>query len=150
MINDNYIKFRLLSEEAKLPIRKHVTDAGLDLSATGYYFIPPGEMKPVSTGLAVAIDRGYVGLVFSRSGMGKIKVTLSNSVGVIDADYRGELIVMVQNNGIEPFVINIHDRIAQLVILPVYTPIPIAYNGTEEDWLDTCRGDKGFGSTGTK
>lgn len=142
------LKVKLLSAVAELPKRNYKTDAGMDLQSINQYTLMPGEMKTISTGIAIALDVGYVGLIFSRSGMGKLRVNLSNAVGVIDADYRGELKVMVQNEGTDPFKINIGDRIAQLVVLPVYTPTAIEFEGTDEEWLDTTRGAKGFGSSG--
>ena len=137
-----------LSDNLCLPNRAHPTDAGLDLKSREDWIIYPGEMKVVKTGVSVKIPEYYVGLVFSRSGMGKVRVTLSNSVGVIDAHYRGEIMVMIENNGYDPFIIKKYDRIAQLVITPVITPQVVVYDGTEEDWNDTQRGSSGFGSTG--
>lgn len=147
-MNNKILKVKLLNDTAELPIRAHKTDAGMDLKSINQYTLMPNEMKTISTGIAIALDIGYVGLVFSRSGMGKVRVNLSNAVGVIDADYRGEIKVMIQNEGTDPFQIMPGDRIAQLVILPVYTPSPVKYEGSDEDWNNTTRGMNGFGSTG--
>ena len=139
-----------LDSSDSLPHRAHPTDAGADLRASADEKIFPGEMKVVSTGVAVKIPEGFVGFIFSRSGMGKVRVTLANSVGVIDAHYRGELKCMVENNGADIFNIKRGDRVAQLVLVPIITPEFITYN--EEihgEWDDTVRGSKGFGSTGT-
>lgn len=147
-MNNKILKVKLLNDVAELPIRAHKTDAGMDLKSINQYTLMPNEMKTISTGIAIALDVGYVGLIFSRSGMGKVRVNLSNAVGVIDADYRGEIKVMIQNEGTDPFEIMPGDRIAQLVILPVYTPTPTKYEGSDEDWNNTTRGANGFGSTG--
>jgi dUTP pyrophosphatase len=144
----NNLKIRILDESAIAPIRAHATDAGLDLSSCQEYIIYPDEMKVVSTGIAIALDQGYVGLVFSRSGMGKVRVNLANAVGVIDANYRGEIKVMVQNEGTEPFRISKYDRIAQLVITPIVTPSVELFTGPLEEWNNTDRGTSGFGSSG--
>lgn len=142
------MKVKLLNDVAEMPVRAHATDAGADLKSISQYTLMPNEMKTIGTGIAIQLDEGYVGLVFSRSGMGKSRVNLSNAVGVIDAGYKGELKVMLQNEGNEPFLINPGDRIAQLVVLPIITPSFEKYEGTDEEWLDTKRGSKGFGSTG--
>lgn len=144
----NKLKIKLLNDVVDIPVRAHSTDAGLDLKSCKRYDIMPNNMQIVSTGISIALDPGYVGLVFSRSGMGKDRIRLSNSVGVIDAAYRGELKVMVENNGDYPFLINPGDRIAQLVILPVFTPETEIFEGSDEEWNNTDRGTKGFGSTG--
>jgi dUTP pyrophosphatase len=132
------------------PTRAHATDAGADLRSTSELTIYPNEIKSVGTGVAMKIPEGYVGLVFSRSGMGKSGVTLANSVGVIDAEYRGELKVMLQNFGQDPFQINIGDRIAQIVLMPIILPEFQQFDGSEEDWNNSARGTNGFGSSGVK
>jgi dUTP pyrophosphatase len=132
------------------PTRAHSTDAGADLRSTSDITIYPNEIKSVGTGVAMKIPEGYVGLVFSRSGMGKSGVTLANSVGVIDAEYRGELKVMLQNFGQDPFQINIGDRIAQIVLMPIILPEFQQFEGSEEDWNNSARGTNGFGSSGVK
>ena len=132
------------------PTRAHATDAGADLRSTTDITIYPNEIKSVGTGVAMKIPDGYVGLVFSRSGMGKSGVTLANSVGVIDAEYRGEIKVMLQNFGQDPFQINIGDRIAQIVLMPIILPEFEQFNGSEEDWNNSSRGTNGFGSSGIK
>jgi len=132
------------------PTRAHATDAGADLRSTTDITIYPNEIKSVGTGVAMKIPEGYVGLVFSRSGMGKSGVTLANSVGVIDAEYRGEIKVMLQNFGQDPFQINIGDRIAQIVLMPIILPEFQQFDGSEEDWNNSARGTNGFGSSGVK
>ena len=131
------------------PLRAHPTDAGADLFSTITLDIYPGEQKMVDTGVAVQIPVGFVGLVYNRSSQGKIGVQLANSVGVIDADYRGNIKVLLKNTGDEPYFIKQHDtRIAQLVISPVVLAEFGDFTGTEEQWNTTERGTGGFGSTG--
>lgn len=122
--------------------------AGMDLSACidEQIVIPAGKHKIIPTGIAISLPSNeYVALVYVRSSLGfKKGVTLSNSVGVIDSDYRGEIKVSLANLSDNDFTVNPGDRIAQLVITPVCIP-----NITVTDELsETERGDGGFGSTG--
>lgn len=137
-----------LSDNLLLPTRAHQYDAGLDLKSTIDATIGPNECKLVDTGVAVKVPVGYVGLVFARSSMGKVRVTLGNSVGVIDESYRGNIKVLVHNHGGEYYVINKYDRIAQLVLVPIAIPQLMVYDGIEGEWIDSARGEGGFGSTG--
>lgn len=140
--------FKLDSPEC-LPTRAHQWDAGADLKSTVDTSIPPGAMRVVDTGVSVKIPVGYVGLVFSRSSMGKAQVTLANSVGVIDESYRGNIKVMIQNNSPDNYYeIKKGDRICQLVVIPVIFPEILEYTGPLEYWNDTARGQNGFGSSG--
>jgi dUTP pyrophosphatase len=131
-----------------MPFRAHPTDAGADLFSNQEIQLYPGETKLVDTGIAVKIPEGYVGLVFNRSSQGKIHVSIPHAVGVIDADYRGNIKVLLQNNGEDPYFISRYTtRIAQLVIAPVMLAEFQSWNATEP-WDDTSRGAGGFGSTG--
>lgn len=134
-----------------LPLPAYETDgsAGVDLraaiSATEPITLKPGERKLVPTGLSIALPNGFEAQVRPRSGLAiKHGITCLNSPGTIDADYRGEIQVILINLGQDPFVINRGDRIAQMVVAPV----------TQLDWQmvevldDTKRGKGGFGSTG--
>lgn len=141
------VRARVLTP-GSMPTRAHATDAGADLRSTTEHLIYPNEIKTVGTGIALRIPEGFVGLVFSRSGMGKSGITLANSVGVIDAEYRGEIKVMLQNSSLEPFKIAKGDRIAQIVLTPIITPEFIEFTGEEEAWNVSSRGIGGFGSTG--
>jgi dUTP pyrophosphatase len=121
--------------------------AGLDLAsaADGPITLAPGARAAVPTGLAFAIPAGYEGQVRPRSGLArKFGVTLTNSPGTIDSDYRGEVQVLLVNLGQEPFVVQPGDRIAQLVIAPV----SIAELEEADSLDDTVRGAGGFGHTG--
>ena len=108
--------------------------------------IAPGELVSIPTGIAIALpSAAYVALVFARSGLGvKHGIALSNGVGVIDSDYRGEIKVGLTNLSRTPYTISPADRIAQLAVVPVVqvNPVPVA------DLDETERGSGGFGSTG--
>ncbi len=119
--------------------------AGVDLRASDGCVIPPGGRALVPTGLRIALPEGYEAQVRPRSGLAlKHGVTLPNSPGTIDADYRGEIGVILMNLGQEPFVVEPGDRIAQMVVAPVAR---VAWS--EAEALDaTERGEGGFGSTG--
>lgn len=107
--------------------------------------IEPGKTVFLPTGLSMALPKGYVGLVYARSGLAcKQGLAPANKVGVIDSDYRGEFMIALHNHGTEPRVVEHGDRIAQLVVTPVIQP-----DYYEADTLDdTPRGTGGFGSTG--
>lgn len=144
------IKVKKLNENAKLPFRATDGSAGADLYACldADIVLAAGERTLVPTGIAISIsDHGYGGFVFPRSSVAsKYGVSLSNCVGVIDSDYRGELKIAVINHSSEPFTISNGDRIAQLVIMPVAQA-----DYTLCDELDeTIRGNGGFGSTGKR
>jgi dUTP pyrophosphatase len=131
-----------LQPGAKLPERAHPSDAGADLFSLESYEIYPGEQKLVDTGVAVKIPRGFAGFIYNRSSQGKRGITIPHSVGVIDADYRGNLKVLLKNISEDPYLIQQGDRIAQLVIQRVELPT------FRDSWNDTQRGTGGFGSTG--
>jgi dUTP pyrophosphatase len=138
---------RRLDPDLPLPAYAKPGDAGVDLRATEAVTLAPGGGRAlVPTGVAVAIPRGYAGFVQPRSGLAlKHGVTVLNSPGLIDADYRGELkVVLVNTDPTEPFVIERGERIAQLVIQAVEH-----VDFVEVDELDeTERGDGGFGHSG--
>ena len=124
-------------------------DAGLDLRCCNRGVeIYPGETKFINSGIAVAIPNGWVGQLYPRSGLGVKKgLVLGNTVGIIDSNYRGEILIAVKNTGKELIAIDYLDRIAELVITPHYK----LNNLMIVDELDsTNRGDKGFGSSGDK
>ena len=121
--------------------------AGLDLAAAldSPITLAPGERKLVPTGLAMAIPPGWEGQVRPRSGLAaKFGVTCLNAPGTIDADYRGEVKVLLINHGHEPFVVQHGERVAQLVIAEVARAEIVAV----DELADTARGEGGFGSTG--
>ena len=107
--------------------------------------IVPGETKKIPTGLAMEIPVGFAGLIYARSGLGtKQGLAPANKVGVVDSDYRGEFMVFLHNHSAETRTVSHGDRVAQLLVTPVFTP------GFEEtaELTDTVRGAGGFGSTG--
>lgn len=131
-----------VEDAAFLPCRAHPTDAGADLKSTEDVEIYPAETMLLDTGVAVKIPEGYGGFVFNRSSQGKLGIILTNSVGVIDSDYRGNIKVALKNISDNPYKIRRGDRVAQLVIMPVLLA------GFVDSWNDTVRGTGGFGSTG--
>lgn len=141
------VYFKKLDARAKAPTYGTCDAAGADLYALpdGDITIAPGETVLVHTGLSVEIPRGYVGLIFARSGLAcKRGLAPANKVGVIDADYRGEIMVALYNHGAEAQTLSPGERVAQMAILPY---LPAVYE--ERDTLsDTARGEGGFGSTG--
>lgn len=143
------VSVKLLDPRAKLPAYGSADAAGADLHAltAGPVTVAPGETVMLHTGLAFAIPQGFVGLVCARSGMGVKKgLAPANKVGVIDADYRGEVRVALHNHGSVPQVVEDGDRVAQLLIVPYLTA-----EFTPADELNgTQRGSGGFGSTGRK
>ncbi|MEK7817564.1 MAG: dUTP diphosphatase [Actinomycetota bacterium] len=120
-------------------------DAGVDLASVVDLTINAGERALVATGIAVAIPPGYGGFVQPRSGLAaRHGITLTNSPGLIDSNYRGEIQVIVQNTGAAPFTISAGDRIAQLVIMPVeHADFEVV-----DELPDSGRGHGGFGSSG--
>lgn len=142
------MKAQLLTPTAQLPKIATKDSAGFDFRAdiTERYYIAPGGTVIIPTGVAVALDKGTVGLLYVRSGLAtKRGLSLANSVGVIDADYRGEVKVALWNKTDEIQTVEPGERIAQLVITPHLTPEFELVDSLEE----TERGTGGFGSTGS-
>ena len=144
------IRFKKLSENAVIPHAATADSAGLDLHACigSPLVINPEEVVSVPCGVACCPERrDVVMLIFIRSSLGrKYGLTLANSVGVIDSDYRGEIIVPLINHGSEPYVLEPGERFAQLVTLPVIFPQAVEAS----ELHDTERGEGGFGYTGKK
>ena len=141
------IKVKKLKENALLPTYESTTAAGADLRACieEAVTVEPGQTVFISTGLALEIPVGCAGLIYARSGLScKKGLAPANKVGVIDSDYRGEILVALHNHGTQMQTIANGDRIAQMIITPVITP---AYTWAE-NLEDTNRGEGGFGSTG--
>ena len=133
-----------------IPLPSYATDgsAGLDLPACleRPLIIPPGARVKIPTGIAIDLPHGHVaGLVFPRSGLATNHgISLANAVGLIDSDYKGEIIVAVFNQSEREYTIKPGDRVAQLVFIPVFR---VAFEEVEE-LGDSGRGPGGFGSTG--
>ncbi len=135
------------NEDLGLPAYATEGSAGLDLKAalTQSLTIQPGQREAVPTGLKMAIPPGYEGCARPRSGLAmKHGLTLTNSPGTIDSDYRGEVKVLLINHGQSPVVLNRGDRIAQLLISPVAHAKIVQVEKVD----DTARGEGGFGHTG--
>lgn len=145
-MNNKNIKIKLLNEKAIVPTYGTEYAAGADLYACidNEIDIKPNETVFISTGISLEIPTGLVGLIYARSGLGcKKGLAPSNKVGVIDSDYRGEIIVALHNHSNETHVINPNDRIAQIVFTEYYKA-----NFIEENLNESIRGNNGFGSTG--
>lgn len=144
------IRVRKLHEKAQLPRYGTDTAAGADLYAlldTPEAQILPGETKLVHTGIALELPAGFAGFLYARSGLStKRGLAPANKVGVIDPDYRGEILVALHNHSGETAVIADGERVAQLLIAPY-----VSADFEEADSLsETARGDGGYGSTGRK
>ena len=145
----NKVLFKKLNERAICPSYGTPSSAGADLYVLdeGTTTIKSGETVMLHTGIAVVIPEGYVGLIFARSGLASKKgLAPANKVGVIDSDYRGEIMVPLHNHTSQDKTIECGERFAQMVIVPY-----LKADFVETDTLDeTERGVSGFGSTGTK
>ena len=141
------IRIKKLKPSAILPTYGSAEAAGADLYACleAPVVIRPGESVFIPTGLAMELPKGYAGLIYARSGLAcKQGLAPANKVGVIDSDYRGEFIVVLHNHGPEAQKVDHGERIAQLVVTPVFTPGFVEV----EELADTARSAGGFGSTG--
>lgn len=143
------VKVKKMRENAVLPTYESQEAVGADLRACveEAVCVEPGQTVFIPTGLAMEIPVGCAGLIYARSGLScKKGLAPANKVGVIDSDYRGEVIVALHNHGSEMQTVNPDDRIAQLVIAPVLTPGFFEVS----ELSDTQRAGAGFGSTGSK
>ena len=141
------VKVKKLRPNAVLPTYESEFSAGADLHACidETVIVEPGQTQFIPTGLSMEIPAGCVGLIYARSGLAcKKGLAPANKVGVIDSDYRGEFIVALHNQGSQAQVVSPGDRIAQLVIAPVFTP---GFYEVQE-LSNTERSSGGFGSTG--
>ena len=139
------VKIKKLDEKAVVPSYASAGAAGADLYAVEGKIVPAGQVVRFGTGISVELPTDTVGLVFARSGLAtKRNLAPANKVGVVDSDYRGEIIVALHNFGMKDEEIVAGVRIAQLVIMPYYT----AEFEISDELGVTARGDGGFGSTG--
>lgn len=144
------LKFKKLKDRAILPIRAHEGDAGLDLTCTDVQ-TEINECRQVilvyHTDLAVEIPKGYVGLLFPRSSIAKKALTATNSVGVIDSGYRGEIMFKMRTTtDVVPAIYQPGERFCQLVIVPYLTDFTVS---EVSELSETDRGEGGYGSSGT-
>ena len=141
------MNIKKLNENATVPTYGSVSAAGADLYSCETVTVAPGETVLVHTGIAMAIPDGYVGLIYARSGLAtKRGLAPANKVGVIDSDYRGEVMVALHNHGKVEQTVDAGERIAQIV----FTPYEAADFCVVEELDSTARGAGGFGSTGRK
>lgn len=149
------IDTRILSDKITPEMLQPKTpgSAGIDLMAVNFpmtaiiqdCYIYPGQTIKIGTGIAIHInDIGYAAIALPRSGLGSKGLVLANTIGLIDSDFTGEIILSVWNRSCDPIKINKMDRIAQLIIVPVIRP---EFNFVES-FIETQRGEGGFGSTG--
>jgi dUTP pyrophosphatase len=138
----------VLISSGTVPLYAHPGDAGADLTAAEAITLEPGARATVRTGVSIALPRGYAGFVVPRSGLAaQHGITIVNSPGTVDAGYRGEICVTILNTDSQhPFSIEVGDRIAQLIVIPVSRArfIPV------EKLPGSHRGHSGFGSTGLR
>ena len=146
---ESKLKIKKVNEKAKIPMYGSVEAAGFDLYGVNEeeVTIKAHETVLIKTGLSMEIPTGYAGLIFARSGLATKKgLAPANCVGVVDADYRGEVMVALHNHTNEDKTIEAFERIAQMIIMPY---LKVDFEEVEE-LTDTERGQNGFGSTGKK
>ena len=146
---EHEITVKIWREASTIEIPKYATpgSSGVDLCSMKYCIIKPGELAMIPTGIRLEIPEGYEGQIRPRSGLAlNHRIIIPNAPGTIDADYRGEILIMLMNMGTEPFSLSFGDRIAQLVFVPVahanFEPV--------KELSPTKRGSGGFGSTGIR
>ena len=140
------IKIKKFNSQARLPEYAHPGDAGMDLFSVEDFALKPGERRICQTGIGMEIPKGYVGLIWDKSGIaskGGVKVM----GGVIDSSYRGEIGIILQNLSQEKYNIEQGDKVAQMIIQKVESP---EIEEVEEFEKETERGEGGFGSTGVR
>lgn len=139
------VKLFCVNSSAKLPTKGTSGSAYWDLYAAEQSIVAVGCVELVSTGWCVEVPQGYFLDLRPRSGLASYGVTINNSPGVVDADYRGELKVIVINHGLIPYVVRIGDRIAQCALMPV---VLTSFQQVLKELSSTKRGTRGYGSTG--
>ena len=143
-----HVSIKILSRDAQIPHMAYNGDAGVDLRSVVRIVLKPHERAMVATGLAIALPEGYAGFVLPRSGLAaKHGISIVNAPGLIDSNYRGELkVILLNNDSNDSFAIEIGDRIAQLIVMPIST---INFEQVEE-LTESQRGVSGFGSSGIR
>ena len=147
-MNNVRVPIKILSHDAQIPHMAYNGDAGVDLRSVERIVLEPQARAMVATGLAIALPEGYAGFVLPRSGLAaKHGISIVNAPGLIDSNYRGELkVILLNTDPNESFTIEIGDRIAQLIVMPVPT---INFEQVEE-LTESQRGESGFGSSGIR
>ena len=147
-LNENVFFVKTKNEKVKIPFKATRGSAGFDIYAEidSDITINPGDLVKIPTGISISLPSPeFVALLFSRSGLAvNYGIALSNGVGVIDSDYRGEIVVGLCNLGKKSYTIKTHERIAQMIIMPYFAPGIVEVASLS----DTERGAGGFGSTG--
>ena len=138
------MRVKLLNKNC-MPTRGHPNDAGLDLRTDREIVLRRDGYETIHTGVWAEIPEGCFGLIVPRSGLGSRGFILRNTIGIIDSDYRGELMLMCTNKGFDAIILKEYERVAQLVIIP-YAKVDLE---VVESLKDTKRGTGGFGHTGT-
>ena len=143
-----HVSIKILSRDAQIPHMAYNGDAGVDLRSVERIVLEPQERAMVATGLAIALPEGYAGFVLPRSGLAaKHGISIVNAPGLIESNYRGELkVILLNTDPDKSFTIEIGDRIAQLIVMPVPT---INFEQVEE-LTESQRGESGFGSSGIR
>lgn len=143
-----HVSIKILSRDAQIPHMAYNGDAGVDLRSVERIVLEAQERAMVATGLAIALPEGYAGFVLPRSGLAaKHGISIVNAPGLIDSNYRGELkVILLNTDPDKSFTIEIGDRIAQLIVMPVPT---INFEQVEE-LTESQRGESGFGSSGIR
>lgn len=136
-----------LSPTAVTPTKKHTTDAGYDLTAIAVKYNKEEDVYVIHTGIAIELPPNTVGLIFPRSSIARTDLVLSNSVGVIDQDYRGEILFKFKPINGGRIIYKVGERVGQLVIMPLLPHVEVQEVSTEQLSM-TDRGTGGFGSTG--
>lgn len=143
-----HVSIKTLSRDAQIPHMAYNGDAGVDLRSVERIALEPQERAMVATGLTIALPEGYAGFVLPRSGLAaKHGISIVNAPGLIDSNYRGELkVILLNTDPDKSFTIEIGDRIAQLIVMPIPT---INFEQVEE-LTESQRGESGFGSSGIR
>ena len=136
------IRVKRLVPDIKLPTYAHPDDAGMDLYSAEDKVIAPGEHCTIKTGVAIAVPKGFVGLIWDKSGIAKNG--LKTMGGVLDSNYRGEIILILKNVSDKAYEVKKNNKIAQLLIQPIVNNQVVEVSDLDA----TDRGDKGLGSTG--
>jgi dUTP pyrophosphatase len=143
IVEPTEIKFKKLHPDARLPSRGSPRSAGLDLYSIEQCTLNAGQRRGIRTGLSVEIPEGFYGRIAPRSGLA-IEHGIDVLAGVVDSDYRGEILCLLVNHAETAKTFGLGDRIAQLIIESIITPLPC----WDDDLSETLRNDSGFGSSG--
>ncbi len=139
----SFVNVKILNENGRVPTRNNGNDAGWDLYSSVNHIIQPKQRMTVNTGIALEMPDHLAGLIWPRSGL-SVKSGIDILAGVVDAGYRGEIMVCLLNTGDSPVQINCGDRIAQII----FQEVPLVTMNVQETLGSSQRGKNGFGSSG--